>query len=640
MPSGKTKILIPMGSRLNLFFALKNTLFRVRRFWWRARRKDAVIARYSKALQRRYPLKDACYKGGLLERKKYKALLLSLSALSLFGCKPTAPEERMIPMPDRIQLQTRIWLPAGQGPFPVVFTRGYSAGSENDAQQFTRAGYVYVGQATRGHGSSQGKMNRFFGDAEDGYSSLTWISKQPWSNGKIAMYGKSYWGATQWLTAVKQHPNLKAIIPQNINADLWQCVYRCNGALSLAMSASGRAYSEDDHEKIAQYGWSRYFKHRPLLTLDELITPPTKTQDANLWKDYVTHAEFDDYWKKISLRGDGKDGKYQKINIPVYLMSGWYDYYAGAAFNSYQQLNKLANSQDLRITIDASSHLNEIVGERNFGKQAVKDELGLAIRWLDYVIKGENNEVKGELPIQYFTMGSNRWQAATEWPPAYTEPISYYLHAKHEQRRGKLKPIAPITEHPPIQYLYDPENPVPTLGGNHSFIDDAVAKIIRPGPLDQQILENRPDVLVFETDPLLRDTEVTGPVTMKLFAASSATDTDFVVRLIDKAPDGTSYNLTEGIMRARFHKSVWERPEAIEPNKVIEYNIALQPTSNLFKKGHRIAIHITSSSFPLWDPNTNTGSDQGTENQTIIASQSIYFDQRYPSHIKLHQVEH
>jgi len=541
-------------------------------------------------------------------------------------------------MPDGIKLQTRVWLPTGQEPFPVVFTRGYTAGSESDAQRFTRAGYVYIGQAARGHGRSQGRMHRFFGDAEDGYASLTWISKQPWANGKIAMYGKSYWGATQWLTAVKQHPNLKAIIPQNINADLWQCVYRCNGALSLAMSASGRAYSENDHQTIEQYGWRNFFKHRPLLTLDELIPTPTKTRDANLWKEYVSHSEFDDYWRAISLRGDGKDGKYAKINIPVYIMSGWYDYYAGASFNSYLRLKKLANSRDLRITIDASSHLNEIVGERDFGQHAVKDELGLAIRWLDYIIKGKNNGVQTEAPIQYFTMGSNRWQASNEWPPAYTESIRYYLYAEQTQRRGRLEPIAPKTDHPPIRYRYNPDNPTPTLGGNHSFIDNAAAEIIRPGPLDQQTLENRPDVLAFETDPLPRDTEVTGPVSMKLFAASSVTDTDFIVRLIDKAPDGTSYNLTEGIIRARFRNSVWEPPEPIVPGEVIEYNIELQPTSNLFKKGHRIMIHITSSSFPLWDPNTNTGRDQGQETQTMTALQSIYLDKRYPSHIKLHQV--
>lgn len=542
-------------------------------------------------------------------------------------------------MTDGIQLQTRIWLPTGQGPFPVVLTRGYSAGSDSDAQRFTRAGYAYVGQATRGHGTSQGRMNRFFDDAQDGYSCLTWISKQSWSNGKIAMYGKSYWGATQWLTAVKQHPNLKAIIPQNINADLWQCVYRCNGALSLAMTASGRAYTKEDHNIIEQYGWSRFFKHRPLLTLDEFLTPPSKTQDANLWKDYVTHSEFDDYWKKISLRGDGKDGKYQKINIPVYLMSGWYDYYAGAAFNSYQQLKKSGHSQDLRIIIDASSHLNEIVGERELGEHAVKDEVGLAIHWLDAVIKNKPNGIKDEAPIKYFTMGSNHWQSAKKWPPAYTKLVTYYLHTEKNTRKGILQSWPSTTEQAPIEYRYDPNDPVPTLGGNHSFIDDAAADIIRPGPLDQQVLEKRADILVFETRPLLKDTEVTGPVTVRLFVASSATDTDFVVRLIDKAPDGTSYNLTEGIIRARFRNSVWEPPKLIKPGEITEYNIELQPTSNLFKKGHSITIHITSSSFPLWDPNTNTGNDQGKETHAVIATQSVYLDKRYPSCIKLHQIE-
>ena len=195
-----------------------------------------------------------------------------------------------------------------------MLTRGYWPGIPHDASSFNAGGYAYVGQATRGHDRSEGELNRFFDDADDGYDTLTWISEQSWSDGNIAMFGRSYWGATQWLVAPKQHPNLRAIIPQNIDADLWRCVYRCNGALTLAMTASGRAYKDKDQAR--RFGWDALYRYLPLIDLDLALSGDTNS----LWRDYVSHATFDDFWKTISLRG-----KYDRVKIPVFLMSGWYD---------------------------------------------------------------------------------------------------------------------------------------------------------------------------------------------------------------------------------------------------------------------------------------------------------------------------
>lgn len=562
-------------------------------------------------------------------------LLLMVIFSSIFACQKSADKSLnadlslMVPMSDGIKLETEIWLPEKTGRFPVILTRGYGTGSALDARRFTQAGYVYVGQSARGHAGSQGKMKRFFTDADDGYDTLDWIVKQPWSNGDIAMYGKSFWAATQWLLAVKQHPNLKAIIPQNINADLWQCSYRCNGALTLGMSATGRAYDHASKDKIRSFGWDRLFRHLPLKTLNEVAGAHVDRESVQLWQDYIEHDHFDEYWSSISIRGDGGDDKYKKIDIPVLLMGGWYDYYTGAAFNSLRLLNQLHPEQDHRIIIDETSHLNEIVGDRAYSLNAKKDEVAEAIRWLDYILHRTINSVGQEAPIKVFTTGENRWNSYHQWPPKNASPTRFYLSAGQT-----LTQFEPETSQE-IGYRYNPELPVPSLGGNHSFIDEDAKSVLRPGPVDQSPLEARPDVLLFHTEPLQANTTISGPVTAKIFAATTAKDTDFIVRLLDIQPDGSRYNITEGIIRARFRKSVWQPPELLEPNKIYQYTIELQPISHQFKKGHQIAIHLTSSSFPLWDRNPNTGNKQGEDTRVEIAQQTIQLGKQYPSHIVL-----
>ncbi len=547
------------------------------------------------------------------------ALLSWLTACS--GPKPAQPPPdftTMAPMRDGVRLETAVWLPKGEGPFPVVLTRGYRAGFGRDARRFNAAGYAYVGQAARGHGASEGEMKRFFPDARDGYDTLTWISRQRWSNGDIAMYGKSFWAATQWRVAPLRHPNLKAIVPQNMNADIWQCGYRCNGALTLAMSATGRAYSRDATGVIEKMGWRRYFSHLPLLTLDQVAGQRVDPASRALWRDYVEHDRFDDYWAAISIRGDGKDGKYDRIDIPVLLMGGWYDYYPGAAFASYRQLERRHPDVAHRIVIDATSHLNERVGDIDFGPDAVKDEVGIAIRWLDAVLRHRDNGILDEPPVQVFTMGENRWHGYWRWPPGNARRQSWYLGP--DGTLARKKPVSRSSEH----YRYDPADPVPTLGGNHSFVDDAAREILRAGPVDQRPVSARRDVLLFRSAVLTEDLRVTGPVIARIHAASSAPDTDFVVRLLDIYPDGRQYNLSEGILRARFRKSVWAAPELLEPGKAYRFVIHLQPTSNLFKKGHRIGVQVTSSSFPLWDRNPNTGHPQGRDAELRVAEQTIF----------------
>lgn len=527
--------------------------------------------------------------------------------------------EAMTPMRDGVRLHTRVWLPAKRGRWPVVLQRGYWPGNDADAKRFVEAGYAYVGQSCRGHAKSEGENNRFFDDASDGYDAIGWIVEQPWCDGDVAMYGKSYMAITQWLVAPSQHPNLRAIVPQNSSAELWDRGYWCNGAFTFAMTATGRVF---DASKVDAYDWQRLLKFLPLIDLDKEVTG----HENGLWRDYLTHSTYDDFWKAIGI-GDG----YDKIDLPVYVMGGWYDYYPGAAFNDFAAIVKAGKSSDVRIVVSATDHLNRVVGDRDLTGGG-KDELAMAIRWLDHVVKGEDNGVADESPIRLFTMGVNEWRFEREWPLARTQFTNYYFHADGKLHGGLS--TTPPADEPPTQYTYDPADPVPTLGGNHSCVLN-IPEIIRAGAVDQRPNETRDDVLVFTGELLTEDVEVTGPVTVVLYAASSATDTDFVARLIDVLPDGTAYNLTEGIIRARFRASIHEPPTLLTPGAVYEYRIALLPTSNVFLKGHRIRVHVTSSGFPLWDRNPNTGHSQGMDDATQVARQTVYHDRDRPSHVVL-----
>ena len=560
---------------------------------------------------------------------RYYISPVAVVVLTLVGLSSAAqaPEEIMVPMRNGVKLRTKIVRP-GPGRFPVVLVRGYDTDFWGGISgRFVDSEYVYVGQATRGHIGSEGAHgmdNRFFDDAQDGYDCIEWISQQPWCNGKIAMYGSSYYGATQWLVASEGHPNLKAIVPQNINPDPWERQYRDHGALQLAHTARRiYDYSDEAKQKVERFGWWNWYRHLPLITLDTVAgTPPNK-----LYNDYVAHSSYDDFWKTIGTRH-----KLDKIRIPVYLMSGWYDNYPGAVLEYFQKLTKLGATDEIRVAISPTTHnRNRAVGDRDFGNNPEKDEIGLAIRWLDYILKGEDNGVRDEPKVRIFVMGINGWRLENEWPLARTKFTKYYLRAGADN--GNLLSTEPPGDEPPTVYRYDPGDPVLTLGGNHSSPE--IPGVIRAGPVDQRPNEKRKDVLVFTSAPMTEDLEVTGPVVVKLYAASSARDTDFIARLIDVYPDGTVYNLTEGIIRARFRESIWEPPRLLEPGKVYEYSIDLMATSNVFLKGHRIRVHITSSNFPLWDRNPNTGHEQAMDAELQVAQQTIYHNEEYPSHILL-----
>jgi putative CocE/NonD family hydrolase len=510
-------------------------------------------------------------------------------------------------MRDGVKLQTIVSLPA-DGSYPTVLVRGYSPGGlSNHARRFNKAGYAFVSQQCRGQGGSDG--TRFFPDDKDGYDTIEWIGRQPWSNGKVAMWGGSYWAATQWRAAVASPLSLKAIVPGYIDADHWKYGYRSHGAIHLKMTTqSNRAIP---NRKYSSEKWKEMLSFVPLVDMDKQFLG----REDKLWNDYITHSWHDGYWKPISMR---HGNKYAQVSIPVYCMAGWQDYYAGAAFESYLALTKLGLSPDVRVRIGDHGHS----GAPGFAE---------TIRWLDYHLKGIDTGIKDEPPIK-IQVRHGRWRMESQWPLAGTKFTDYYLSSPDDSRRGSLDPEPP-GRHQPTRYSYDPADPVPTLGANGSHYP--VSGLIMVGPTDQRPNESRKDVLVYTTQELSQDAEVIGPVEARLFAASSAKDTDFTAKLIDVYPDGRALNVTEGIVRARFRDSIWEKPSLIEPEKIYEYRIELLPVAIIFRKGHRIRIHVSSSSWPLWDRNQNTGNPIGMDADMIVARQTIYHDAEHPSRIIL-----
>ncbi len=519
-----------------------------------------------------------------------------------------------VEMRDGVQLKTTVWLP-GKGKYPVVLTRGYSSrGLGGAAPKWNQKGYVFVSQQTRGNGGDDG--SRFFPDDKDGYDCIQWIADQPWCNGKVAMWGGSYWGITQWRAAVAQPPALKAIIPGYSSAAYcnWSNGYWNRGALHLKMTSQGRVFSGG---QLSLDEWKKKLMFLPLVDMDRQFSGRENT----LWNDYIKHSSNDDYWKAISM---AEGGQFKKIRIPVYIMVGWRDYYADSSFAAFRELRRLDISPDVRIRVDDRGHS----GSPDFTE---------SVRFLDHHLKGLDTDISEEPPIKVATRHGG-WQQLNTWPPPAVRLTKYYLSSPGGERTGTLTKKSPGDESA-TKYTYDPNDPVLTLGANGSHTSPEVRSLITDDSVDQRPNESRADVLIFTSDPLTGDTEITGPIEARIYAATSAKDTDFVIRLLDVYPDGRALNITEGIVRARFRKGRASPPSPITPGKTYEYTVKLLPMSIVFKKGHRIRVHVTSSCFPLWDRNPNTGHPIGMDAELQVAKQTAYHDREHPSHIVLPVIE-
>ena len=539
-----------------------------------------------------------------------------------------------VPMRDGVNLSADIYLPDASGSFPTVLYRTpYDNSLQDHADRgifYARQGYAYVVQDCRGRYDSEGTFYAYTADAEDGFDTQEWVGSQRWCNGKIGTVGASYGGHTQWMPAPLGSEYLKAMVPRVTASDLWIEDTYARGVFRLAL---GLFWGLRNNGRVRQnadvHDWDRVFRGLPVIEADR-----QSGRDVKFYQDWVKHSGYDDYWRKISNLDS-----YPKIGAPVLHMGGWFDAYTGGAlinFNGMVQQGKTPEARrGQKIIIGPWKHaLSEStrLGQLDFGPQSMVELDALELRWFDYWLKGIDNGIMDEPPIRLFVMGENAWRDEYEWPLARTQYESYYLHGDGDADRlvsdGSLSQTPPDDE-PVDSYVYDPENPVPTSGG--TFHDDTVMKL---GPWDQRPVEGRQDVLVYTGPVLEEDIEVTGAVVLKLHAASSAPDTDFIARLVDVYPDGRAMFVCEGVVRARFRDSI-EDPTLMTPGEVYEFTIEMEVTSNLFKQGHRIRLDVSSSNFPRNDRNLNTGNPIGMDAEIRVAEQTIYHTAEHPSHVIL-----
>ncbi len=493
-----------------------------------------------------------------------------------------------VPMRDGVHLSTNVFHPAGAGRFPAILIRtpyGKTNTLVPNYRAFVDHGYVVVMQDVRGRYASEGVFSPLTQEGPDGDDTLNWMAAQPWSDGKIGMTGGSYLGIAQWKVALLNNPHLKAIFPVVSGWDDYRDrFYSPGGAMKLGhrllwMSENSRR--SDFVPDFKKFIWSL-----PVRYADVAATG----QESAIYRASMEHPADDDYWKRFSTREHIKD-----IRIPVFAVGGWYDNYAESDLDAFQALHK--HTATNRVLIGPWPHNMSIPFKNiSFGAQASLPIRRFQLQWFDHWLKGLDTPLLSQPPVQIFVMGANVWREESEWPPARTRRVRYYLasngHANSIDGDGSLV-SSPQARAFPDQFTYDPLKPVPTMGG-------AVCcnpAIFPWGPMDQRTVEKRRDILVYTSGALAEDMEVTGEVQVVLRAASDAPDTDFTAKLMDVFPNGEARNLTDGILRVRYRESM-EKPLLMKPGEIYRLVIDTGVTSNLFRKGHRIRIEIFEQQLP------------------------------------------
>jgi putative CocE/NonD family hydrolase len=550
-----------------------------------------------------------------------------------------------VPTRDGITLSADLFLPRAKGPFPTLLHR--TPYESNEARWikwgiwWAKRGYAAVSQDCRGRYQSEGTFNAYFDDGDDGRDTVKWLAEQPWCNGKIGTWGRSYGALTQWRLAPNADPHLTCMAPHAIGDCYFDDYHYVGGAFQLALSVLAMVVFAANTELLLHEGGAifnrKLFRHLPLIDIDQEVLG----HKVPFWRDWLEHPTYDDFWHALSPRHT-----YGQIDVPIFQQGGWYDPYAGGIFRMWNGMVQGGKTADARknqkVLMGPWTHsepTSSELGDIDFGPPAQVIFPEIELPWFDYWLKGLETGIMDEPPIKLFVMGANQWRFEHEWPLARTQFTPYYLHSGGRANSiygdGVLSPEPPASE-PPDRFDYDPTNPVPTVGGVHSlgFMVQNFPDPVLVGPVDQRPIERRDDVLVYTTPELEQDVEVTGPLELVLYAASSARDTDFTVSLVDVFPTGFAIPVAEGIIRGRFRHG-FEQMDLLQPNEPDKFRIRMYPTSNLFKKGHRIRVHISSSNFPHFSRNLNTGEDVATGMGTRIAQQTILHTSQYPSHIML-----
>ncbi len=534
----------------------------------------------------------------------------------------------LTPMRDGLHLSMDLIRPDLEEAFPVILIRTpYNKVLVRNPfyESLARRGYIVAIQDTRGRFNSDGEFFPYINEAEDGYDTVEWIAEQSWCDGNIGMAGGSYVAQTQWFAASQSPPHLKAIVPICSPPDAFSNEPILNGVFLLPMGEwmlkMGRRSFQDQAFMELFTESQEYFDALPISELPDLAG----TSSA-WWDEMMRHPNWDDLWKKCSYQKSWSEMDVAALNI-----TGWYDMnFPGAPTNfsgmsEYGATEYARSNQHLIIGpwphwVNRGTTLNGV----DFGKQAVINLNDYIVKFYDRWLKGVDNGIEDDKPVHVFLMGANEWRTFDDWPVIDAEATALYLHSSGHA--NSLKGDGSLSFQPPGDeaadtFLYDPADPNGMLWNLHD------------GPVDDRIPSIRDDMLCYTSAPLTESFDIIGPISIVLYAASSALDTDWHARLVDVYPDGSARYLCHGALRARFRNG-FETPEMLVPDHTYEFKFGMDATGNRFLAGHRIRLEITSSWFPKYDRNTNSGAPNNfQDNEMVIASQRVLHDAEHPSHI-------
>ncbi len=626
-----------------------------------------------------------------MKNRGFYFLLSLLVCASSLWAQPKAPQDDilkklqeiavvdqkvMMPMRDGVRLATDIYRPKGNQKVPIIFSKTpynfnswgdgeMRTGTYNAAYDAVKRGYAFVVQNERGRYFSEGEWDILGPPTTDGYDAMEWMAKQTWSNGKIAPIGCSSTAEWQMAVVALNPPSLATFVPQGFGAGVGRVGkfyeqgnwYR-GGAGQMLFTAWLYGVQNDEirpmfpknatQEQLIrasqafdlapereQIDWDKGLMYLPLQDIIKNANGPVGT-----YEDMIRRKPNDPAWYKGGLYHDN-----MQIEKPGFWFVSWYDVSSSPNLTLYNHVRATAkdpmvkNNQYLVIapTLHCSykrASENTIVGERNVGDARLNyDDLTYA--WFDYWLKGEKNGILEKMPkVQYYTMGMNKWQSSDVWPPAAAQMTTYYLNSGGKANTmygdGKLVTTMPGKQDTPDGFVYDPMNPVPSYGGNVCCTGNAV----QGGAFDQRKMETRNDILVYTSDPLKEGVEVSGFIETTLYVSSDVKDTDFTIKLIDVYPDGKAYNLDETIQRVRYREG-YDKEVFMENGKVYKVEMSPMSTSNYFDAGHRVRIEISSSNFPRFDRNMNTGGNNYDEAIGVTAHNKVHHSATYASQIKL-----
>jgi putative CocE/NonD family hydrolase len=561
-----------------------------------------------------------------------------------------------VPMRDGVWLATDLYRNADGSAAPVLVMRlpyDKERFVSPETMTLVQAGFHVVIQDSRGRFASQGEFHASVQEINDGVDCYTWVAQQSWCDGRIGTLGGSYVGQVQWLASPQMPDAVQAMAVLLAPVDHYSDIAYRGGVLNLgsmlfwcsmmALGEQGRRIAAGvatpaalQAQAMAAGNLANLYNELPLAGMAHLqgISPH--------FFDWISHPTYDDFWHKIDARN------FAEIDKPVLHIGGWYDIFLNGSLQGYIGMRRSAKSAEARsrqkLVVGPWSHGTNWTSsyhEMEYGMHASGEAVNLTdlqLRWLERWVKDIPNGIDKDPPVRIFVMGINQWRDEADWPLPDTRYTPYYLHsnghANTVQGDGTLSPVAPGKE-APDQFVYDPLDPVPSIGGANLM---PFASTI--GPRDQRQVETREDVLVFTTPVLTQHVEVTGPVIAQLYVSSSAPDTDITCKLVDVHPDGRAMLLTDGILRLRYRHSFTE-PTLLQPDEIVPVTIDLWGTSNVFLAGHRIRVEVSSSCFPKFARNSNTGGNVAMESreQYQVAVNRIYHDADHPSHLLLPLIE-